>query len=264
MKLTRLLSLAAFLASTCALLNAGTVYIDDSGGNLYAGDPVSGVFALVGNSGVGSPMADIDFTSNGSLWGVGYDSNLYSINQYTGAATLVGPDNIGFVAGMGGDDNGNLYAGGSGNIFSINTGTGAGTAIGSGQGYSISGDLEFVGSTMYGTSAETASGGTLWQIDPTTGNGAFLGETGFNSVWGMAYDTDNGVLYGYTSAGQEFTINPGNLALDAAVNTNLPTLLGNNLLYGAAYTTPEPSTWATLFAGCTLIGFVVRCRLARG
>jgi len=269
MRLTRFFSLIGFLVAFSALASAGEVYINDSAGNLYAGNPATGVFSLIGNDANvnNEPMGDIDFTSNGQLWGIGYDNNLYSINAGTGAATLVGATGIGFVAGAAGDSFGNLYAGGTNNIYTINTATGAGTQVGAGGGgYTVSGDLEFVGSTLYATSAETASGGTLWQINQGTGFGTFIGETGFDAVWGLAYDTDNGIFYGYTSGGQEFTINPANLALDTAVNTNLPSLLGSNQLFGAAFgsAVPEPSTWATLLGGAALIAaFIIRRRTAR-
>ena len=69
--------LLGFIALTVSAF-AGTIYLDTSLGNLYAGDPTTGSFSLVGNSnasvlasgsGVGafSGFADIDFTSDGTL-----------------------------------------------------------------------------------------------------------------------------------------------------------------------------------------------------
>ena len=73
----------------------------------------------------------------------------------------------------------------------------------------------------------------------------------------MAYDTDNGVIYGYTIDAREFTINPGNLASDATLfypvsgtDVNVVQVPPDEVL-GAAFIsdTPEPSTVALIGIG---------------
>jgi len=255
---------------------AGEVYIADSDGNLYAGDPATGNFSFIGNAGTtiaGGGFADIGFGAGGVLYG--YDSNFsgnqdfYTINTSTGAATLVGNSGSAInSAGLADSHAGVMYAGGNGNIFTVNTTTGAATPVctasctGTPYGYLVSGDLEFVGSTLYLTSSDTVgtdtgTGGELWSVNTSTAAGTPLGETGYNAVWGLAWDTDNSTFYGFTFTGQEFTINPSNLSLDAPVSSNLGSLLGENEseLLGAAFiaSTPEPSSIGLGLLGVALL-----------
>ena len=240
--------------------HAGTVYLADSTGNLWSGDPVTGIFALVGNSSRTTAMADIDFKSDGTLWGVGNDNNLYSINQITGAGTLIGGTGVGFLAGLAGDDAGHLYGGGVNNIYTINTTTGAGTVVGTGGGgYNVSGDLEFIGTHLYLTSTGpgSAGGGGLWSVNTTTGVGTYIGDTTFTAVWGLAYDTQNGVLYGFTSNAAEIAINPATGAGTFLFANVISTANGNQLL-GAAFqpAVPEPATFILFGFGVSVLGLL--------
>ena len=248
--------------------SAGLVYVDDTAGNLYKGDPAAGpAFTLVGNSGIAGGLSDIDFTSNGTLYGLDENGNLYTVNTANAALTLVGNTGIGGndLVGMAGDGSGHLYAGGNGRIVSINTATGLATQIGAGGGaYDVAGDVEFIGGLLYLTSSDTSTGGKLWFVSTVNGIGTpFLAETGFNAVWGLAEDTDNGVFYGYTAAGEEFSINT-----TTGVGTDIGAITGTDIgtgvgLLGAAFitTAPEPSTFWSLgigFAAIVLLGMHLR------
>jgi tetratricopeptide (TPR) repeat protein len=114
---------------------ADIVYLDDSVGNLYTGDPATGAFTFVGNSGaiMGGGFADITF-SGGVLYGV--DSNapfvqdFYSIDTATAAKTLLGNTWSAIdINGMGTNASGVIFAGGDRNIYTINKTNGLATAV---------------------------------------------------------------------------------------------------------------------------------------
>ncbi len=272
MKLTRFLLFAAALVISAVAASADSVYVDDSQGNLYVGDPTTGAFSLVGNSAAASAfggLTDIDFASNGTLYGLDPSGNLYTVSTVDGSIAPVGATGISdYLAGMAGDNAGNLYAGGTGQIFQINPSNAAASgSIGGGAGgYVVSGDLEFIGSALYATSVtgSTVNGGEFWSIDPSTGVGTDIGNTGFSNVFGMAYDTNNSTLYGYTNIGTEFTIDPttgiGTLAYAQITGTNIG--IDGDQLFGAAYesSAPEPSTFGLILAGAAMSLYVVNRR----
>jgi hypothetical protein len=79
-------------------------------------DPNTGAGTLVGAEGSGGPLADITFTSDGTLygWGEGTD-DLYTVNKSTGAATRVAESNFGtFGSGISANSQDVLYFGGDG------------------------------------------------------------------------------------------------------------------------------------------------------
>ena len=232
----------------------------------------------------GGGFADIDFTSDGTLYGLDQASSyqtLYTINPANGliASTVGTTGSTDFMAGMAGDSSGNLYAGGTNNVYQINTGTGAATAATTGSitgnppgFYTIAGDLEFANGTMYGTastfqsSGDNLNGGEFLQIDPATGIATDIGPTGFNHVFGLAYDTDNGVMYGFDQASDEFSINLST-GVGTLVQADVLNLPENGLLLGAAFitssSTPEPSSFGLVLLGAALlVAGVVRQRKA--
>jgi hypothetical protein len=109
---------------------------------------------------------------------------LYSINLTTGVTTLVGPTSSALVP--------------AGCSFEASL-TGSATVL-----------YYTIGSTGGGTGC-TAFTDTLYQINPTTGATTTIGQVtvsglGVNAFVGSAFV--GGTLYGFTSGGQEYTINP--------------------------------------------------------
>ena len=98
----------------------------------------TGAGTAIGAAAISSNFADIAFRSDGVLFGVNGNGNLYTINTSTGAATLVGHPGTPFVGGGGLAFNagGILYLantlGGVTNnrLFTVNTSTGAATQVG--------------------------------------------------------------------------------------------------------------------------------------
>jgi len=162
--------------------NAGTV-----DGMLVTINPATAAVTVVGlfnagpvnSSGVPATMADLAFDSGGNLYGVTSigGPNLYSINQLTGQATLVGPNGVSTSTTGGGlaiSSGGVFYGTPTASRFgTYNSGSGAYTNIANpakpaGGAY---GALEFDGSTLYGLNVGSGSPPptALVTIDPATG-----------------------------------------------------------------------------------------------
>ena len=121
---------ASFLAGFVAILiatssaNAGLVYLDDTNGDLFAGNPVTGVYTYIGTStraAIFGGFTDIAFTSNGNLYGLDPSGLLYEINAANGHIINEGGTNNsigttgisnGSLVGLAADGN-TLWAGGT-------------------------------------------------------------------------------------------------------------------------------------------------------
>jgi subtilase family protein/Calx-beta domain-containing protein len=137
------------------------------------------------------------------LYGASRSGQIFKLNLSTGAGTLVGSltnsgtteiefDNTSrraftqFIDGT--------FAG---QEFDINTGESIGDIIFNGASFT---GLEWVGSSLYGTSVTQSHGASELRIlDPWTGNSTLVGPTGItNPIAGLAYDTSGAVMYGLT------------------------------------------------------------------
>jgi hypothetical protein len=237
-----LVGVAAGLTLAANALAAPVLWIGDSRGQLGTVDVATGNAVVIGN--MGHVMTDIAFDPSGNLWGVDGGS-LYTINAATGASTLVGATGTSFVNALVFAADGTLYAAGS-SLFTLNTGNGAGSLVGGGgNGYSSSGDLAFVGGTLY-LSSNVPGADTLWSISTVTGLGAQIGAIGSGGVYGLA-TADNITLYGLT----------GQTVLGVNTATGAGTALvsyanGLGAAYGTAFrteagaTVPEPSALSLL------------------
>jgi len=268
MKIFSAFALSALLMAGTA--HAGLVYLDDKLGQLWVGDPTTADYTYIGTSATAlnfGGFTDIGF-SGSTLYGISPTGVLYTISTTTGKiVTTIGSTGItnGSLVGLADTPAGTLIAGGTNNIYSLNPTTGVGTAIGTGGGsYATEGDLDFEGGNLWLTSS-TPSGGALFQINPTTGAGSFVGQLAdpsipqtFSDVFGVAYDSDNGVLYGYDFSDDQFEINtstPGDSDLDEATfnltggGTSDPT----GILGAAFISTPEPSTFVLIGSALILL-----------
>jgi hypothetical protein len=278
MKVLGAFALTLLLMGATDRLLAGTVYLDDALGQLWAGDPTTADYTYVGTSATAAGFGgftDIDF-AGGVLYGLDRSGNLYSINSNTGQIiSEIGSSGItnGSLVGLAGTASGALTAGGNNNIYNLNLTTGAATAIGTGGGgYATEGDLDYDGGGNLWLTSTTPSGGALWQINTTTGVGTFVGQLAdpnipqtFSDVFGVAYDSDNGVLYGYDVSGDQFEINTANPA-DSDLDEATFSLVGGGTadpggILGAAFiTTPEPSTLVSIGSALILLAVGLRRR----
>jgi hypothetical protein len=118
---------------------------------------------------VGTSSLDIDdFGSTTSgLYAVGVDANLYSINATTGAATLIGPTGLSFGTWRSLSTNSStLYFADGTNLYTLNTTTGAATLVG-GMGGPEEGAMVEEGGILYG--GETLPSLAVDTLSITTG-----------------------------------------------------------------------------------------------
>jgi hypothetical protein len=161
--------------------------------------PSTGAATPVGSAGSIPDQATAGALTDGSYFGIDMvTGNLYSINLATGATTLVGatssalvPAGCSFEASLTGSANVLYYT---------------------------------IGSTGVGTSC-TAFTDTLYQIDPTNGTTTTIGPvtvsgSGVNAFVGSTFV--GGTLYGFTSDGKEYAINPATGVATVPANTTVP------------------------------------------
>lgn len=158
---------------------------------------------------VGYRLTDIAF-SGGELYGVTF-SQLLKLDLQTGAGTVVGAMGYGTVNALVGDDD-RLFAGTTaGQFLSLDRDTGLGTELGQfGSGASSSGDFVFDKDGRYIFASLNVPGSRTDQlavIDPEDGTTTFVGETGFNRVYGLAFFRNQ--LMGLTDYGDLLVIDPG-------------------------------------------------------
>lgn len=203
-------------------------------------------------------------------------NSLYSIDPNTGAATPIG-SGTGFqrVAGLEFGPAGTLYGAAQGcnvpppapvcsSFLTLDTTTGIGSLVGNGFSYFVSGDLAAIGNTMYLTnsSGEIPVGSvyipaadSLYTVNPATGQGTFIGNTGFGGVYGLAYTPQNNTLYGFAIFDPANGVGGYVISIDPSTGagTLVSTYSGNFQIYGATVApgpVPEPS-------GLSLLGLVL-------
>ncbi|MBC8106979.1 MAG: hypothetical protein H7Z14_10350 [Anaerolineae bacterium] len=145
-------------------------------------NPATGATTPVGNFGFGGGyMETLAFDpSTGTLFGMSSISSLYSINQATGAATLIGSThNFNPFHAMACDNNGTLYGVDSdGYLLEINRSTAANMG-GVRLAHTLS-DIAFrpEDNVMFGTSYDSPGNASLYIIHPATGAITLVGTTG--------------------------------------------------------------------------------------
>ena len=178
-------------------------------------------------------MTSTDFMTGGTWaavtwYGCEYStssSNIWTIDETTGAMTLVGASGIG-LNGLAYDDNtGILYGCSLTSLYTVDQTTGAATLVGAmgnpgaamiGLGCDNDGNL-------YG---EDLGDDSLYSIDPTTGAATLIGSFGaidLNYAQDMEYDKNNNILY--LSALTQHAGNEGAL-YSVDVTTGLATYIG--------------------------------------
>lgn len=143
-------------------------------------------------------LTDMCFDIYGNCWGIN-SNNLYSINIYTGAATLrgaLGGSLSGGARGLSSSPSGVLYCMGFNdtNLYSVDTNTGAATPLFA-TGYLCQGALRWYNGYLYVT-AQGASPMNLIQIDVVAMTATLLtGSLPNSSTYGLAVSRNN-TFYG--------------------------------------------------------------------
>jgi hypothetical protein len=139
----------------------------------------TGAGTLVGTTGLGSPVADLSFRSDGTLFGWSEATDdLVTINTTTGVATVVADSTLNTSgSGLAFSGAGALFfAGDGGSLHTISPTTGLVTSTVALGAPGRMNALAFNATgTLFGTLA-----GTLYTIDPTTGTVTTIGATAAN------------------------------------------------------------------------------------
>lgn len=135
----------------------------------------NGLTTTIGDLGSSSINA-LTVDTKGTLYGAGFDGNLFKIDKITGAATGIGNTGYAFSGDLVSSANGTLYgtvlSGSSDTLVTVNPATAQAAVIGP-VGYSNVYGLTFQNGTMYGLT----NSGTLLSIDVTTGRGSKIRDT---------------------------------------------------------------------------------------
>jgi hypothetical protein len=212
----------------------------------------------------GEEIRGIDWIGN-TLYGLGNQNHLYTINTATGAATQVGVGtfspilngiDFGFNAGIS-----QLYVSSDlGQNLTINPITGAATAGPNYTGAIIDAmAYDYLNGDFYGISADTHD---LYYMNPATGGTSLIGATGVGFVDRIGFDispiTDNAYFSGTVGGQAEFfSVDLSTGALDLIGDVGTPGELTSGL--DSIAIVPEPAT-AVLSAigGGLMLGFFRR------
>lgn len=224
---------------------------------------------------IGSAILGIDFRpATGELFALGGNSQLYTINTSTGAATTVG----GPIAGLSGSNFGFDFnptvdrirlVSDSGQNLRLNPATGTIAATDTAYTYA-GGGTPTITAVGYTNSVAGATTTTLYGIDYTLNTLALIGSPNggqITTVGGLGFDVDADASLDITSGGQAF-LSSGfgfysvNLTTGAATFVGQTDGLRNIAVAGATPAVPEPATWAMMIAGFGMIGGTLRRRNA--
>ena len=162
-------------------------------------------------------MTDIAIDELGNMIGISF-YHVFSVNKETAACTHLAPlqaglsgfNGLSWVEGVGADPNGKALVGvnQSGDYYTIDPTTGQSTRIGAYGSFGSSGDLVYVrGAGTFATATSSShSTDVLVAVNAGTGQATLIGETGFSSIWGLAYW--GGEIYGFTDFGEFINIDP--------------------------------------------------------
>ena len=254
------LALAVALAvASGSKANAELVYgVSDQLGQLVSFDSASpgtllSAISIIGTQS-GEQIRGIDWIA-GTLYGLGSQSHLYTINTTTGVATQVGAGafspvlngiDFGFNAGTS-----QLYVSSDlGQNLTINPITGVATAGVNYTGASIDAmTYDYLSTSFYGISSATHN---LYGVNPVTGGTILIGATGVSFADRIGFDispiTDNAFFSGTVGGQTEFySVNLATGALSLIGDVGTPGELTSGL--DSIAVVPEPTTAALTAIG---------------
>jgi hypothetical protein len=226
--------------ATSNAFNIDTFYVDNQG-NFGTLDLAAGIATQISAATVPG-SSGIDLTPSLNIYDYNTSNQLMQITTLTGAATGIGsPGSIPDQATTGALTNGSYFGidAVTGNLYSIDLTTGATSQVGTAPtgaavlpaGTRLDSSLTGSANMLYytigyvGPNFSTRLADTLYQIDPTSGTATRIGQltisgsggAGVNEFVGSAFV--NGTLYGFTSGGQEYTIDPATGIATFVANT---------------------------------------------
>jgi hypothetical protein len=257
---TRLIGLAALALAigTTGPTKAGLLLaINDTTNSLIRIDPTTLAVTTVGPTGVTGDFGDLAYnpSSNVVYWVPGRGNlNLYTINQSTGAASLVGSTGIADNFALAyNSSNGKLYAQSrSGDFYSIDPTTAAATLLGN-NGIS-SGGLTYRSDTNQMILLE-AGGGRFFTTNIATGSATLLANPGlFVNNSDLTYDPDRNVYWVNDWSNQLYKYDATTFSRTIALSTAFSM---DGIVYVSnvdpAVATPEPSMLASAATGVLMV-----------
>lgn len=248
-KLCTYASVVAVLCLTAASIARGqTVYVSRFINDFGTVDLSTGIYTLIGNTPVS--IDALTFTPDGTLYGLGTNGNLYTVNPATAQTTDLGSTGTFFrLNSLAARGDGLLFADDPfGDLYRVDPATALATLVGGSGVFGLheEGGLAFgPDDTLY--SLISFFGSSLYTRDPQTGAAARVGTspTGINSPGGLFFDNDR--LYAFDFFSNIYTI-------DTTTGVGTPTGVsvsgGFGSIRGAAAPRaaiiPEPSTLALL------------------
>lgn len=157
---------------------------------------------------VAAPVA-----GHAALVGIGFGGSVYSINETTGAGTLLGSSGFGDMNSMARNSAGILYSATHSSLITINPVTGAGTLASTLSGFGAEGiDIRGLAFSSTGVLYAVNDGGSLandllYTINASTGAMTLVGTMAFVGVLSLTFSS-GGTLYGFDGGGGLITIDP--------------------------------------------------------
>ena len=198
-----------FTATTATQIASAPVYANTSTA-LYEIVPATGEHQEIGpftdviTGDVVEYFVDIAIDLTGRMVGGTFDE-LYSINPTTAVVTYLCSPYVDMFA-LAFTPDGQLIAGSDEGVYYLDTFNCDDTPMLTDSEFITSGDLVGLpdGYLYWTVKLEKTDG--LVQIDPSNGTTVFLGDTGFEDIFGLGYD--NGSLYGFNALGETIRISP--------------------------------------------------------
>lgn len=220
---------------------------------------------------IGSAILGIDFRpANRTLYALGGNGRLYTINVTSGVATAVGPA-IDVLSGsnFGFDFNPTVdrirLTSDSGQNLRLNPVTGGVAATDTAYRYVANGPAVGITAVGYTNSVAGATTTTLFGVDYTRDTLAMISPNpngGIITTRGpLGFDVGADASFDITSRGEAF-LSSGFAFYGVNLNTGAATLLGTTagLRNIAVAPVPEPGSWALMIGGFGLVGAAMRRR----
>jgi len=239
--------------------HAGIVYVSRDFSAFGTVDLTTGVYTNIGTTSV--QLDALTFAPNGTLYGMGSDNNLYTVNPTTGGLTNVGATGTFFALNsLAARSDGALFGEDPfGALYTLNPATGQATLVGSSGifGLHSTGMLAFgPGDTLF--SDNSFFGDFLTTENQTTGAETQVGSTSLDANHGLFFD--NGQAFAFNFFGEIFAINAGT-GTDSSTGVTVPGGFGAIHGAAAAPAVPEPTSLTLLAVGAAgLAGYAWRRR----